>query len=272
MPTIKRFYHDRFFQIRSFALSFALACALCVAAYALHAPGFYRFEPQAWHWLLVPLAIYLGGLSAVWMHNASHGSFKNRFVNRLCGEIAGIHQLWGFTGWKLIHLLHHMYSDRVEHDTHPPKGYTFWQFTRQMFVYSSACITKRYREHWGDTPSTLRLQRAGLAMFAAMALANLAFWYLLLGPVGFVFFYVPSLVANHLLYAHINYRAHPANESGETAPVNLDHALYYKLANAMWHGIYYHGNHHRKPMLFNPKHMPQRPPRAKANDDLPLAA
>jgi hypothetical protein len=36
----------------------------------------------------------------------------------------------------------------------------------------------------------------------------------------------------------------------------MDSDLYYKVANAIWCGIYYHENHHRKPMLFNPKKMP----------------
>ena len=46
------------------------------------------------------------------------------------------------------------------------------------------------------------------------------------------------------------------DEAGATAPGNLDHNPYYKCANALWFGIYYHGNHHRKPILFNPKYMP----------------
>lgn len=266
MPLIKQFYSDRYLQIRSFGLSLAIAVLLCSMAYSIHSPEFYAsFHYAHWMWLLVPIGIYVGGVSAVWMHNACHGSFKNPVLNRLCGEIAGIHQLWGFTGWKLIHLLHHMYSDKADHDTHPPKGFTFWQFTTQMFVYSSACITKRYREHYGDNAQTQFLQRAGLGVFLAMAAANLVFWYLLLGPALFVFFFVPSYITNHLLYAHINYRAHPADPlTGETAPVNLNHNLYYKLANLCWFGIYFHGNHHRKPLLFNPRYMPARRERAAA--------
>lgn len=256
LPLIKRFYADRTLHIRSFSIGLLVSLGLCAAAYQMHSPEFYEFAPQWWHALLIPLGIYAGGISAVWIHNATHGSFANPRINALCGYIAGIHQLWGFMGWKLIHLLHHMYSDDVAHDTHPPKGLTFWQFGRQMFVYSSACVSKRYREHWGSTPATRFLQRANLVVFFAMAAANLVFWYLLLGPIGFVFFYVPSYVANHLLFIDINYTAHPADPvTGHTSAANLNHNLYYKIANALWFGIYFHGNHHRKPLLFNPRTM-----------------
>lgn len=266
MPLIKRFYADRFLHIRSFSLSLLTGVGLCWLAYSIMPASHYALAPSWWHALLVPLGIYVGGISAVWMHNATHGSFKNPYVNALCGHVAGIHQLWGFTGWKLIHLLHHMYSDDVEHDTHPPKGMTFWQFGKKMFVYSSACVSKRYREHWGDNTQTRLLQKTTLFIFMAMAFSYLTFWFLLLGTTGFIFFYIPSYVANHLLYVDINYSAHPVNpETGQTAAANLNHNLYYKLANAMWHGIYFHGNHHRKPLLFNPRHMQAREQKPQEN-------
>jgi fatty acid desaturase len=256
MSLMKRFYTDRYLHIRSFSAHLAASSALCAGAFALHAPGFYDFEFAPWQLVLVPLGVYIGGVSAVFMHNASHGSFPGKALNWLCGQAAGLHQLWGFMGWKLIHLIHHHYSDDAAMDTHPPKGLSFWQFTRQMFVYSSAKVSERYREHWGTGLRTRVLHKALLVVFLAMAAVNLLFWYALLGPVGFAFFYVPSYAANHLLFAHINYYAHPADEDGQTAPGNMDDTLYYKVANALWFGIYYHGNHHRKPMLFNPKYMP----------------
>lgn len=257
MPLIKRFYTDRYLHIRSFSLSLLTILALCIALYHLRGSNMFSFRPQWWHLALIPLGVYIGGISAVWMHNATHGSFKHPLINDLCGHVAGVHQLWGFTGWKLIHLIHHMYSDKTERDTHPPKGMTFWQFSRTMFIYSSMVVSKLYREHWGDDLKTRLLQRGTLIVFSALVAANLVFWYLLLGAEGFVFFYVPSYAANHLLYCHINYRAHPVNpDTGDTEPTNLNHNLYYKIANALWFGIYFHGNHHRKPLLFNPRYMP----------------
>lgn len=257
MSLMRRFYTDPYLHIRSFSLNLIISAALCAAAYAIHNPEFYRLSFAAWQLLLIPLGVYAGGMSAVFIHNATHGSFRHRQLNRLCGELAGLHQLWGFTGWKLIHLVHHHYSDDVAMDVHPPKGMTFWKFTQNMFLYSSVTINKRYREHWGTGRRTRIMQKSVMFIFTALAVMNLLFWMLLLGPAGFILFYIPSYITNHLLFAHINYYAHPQDEAtGNTAPANLNHNLYYKLANLFWCGIYFHGNHHRRPLLFNPRYMP----------------
>lgn len=255
MSLMKRFYFDRYLHIRSFTINLSIVTLLCTLLYSVRTPEFFEFHFQYWHLALIPLGIYLGGLSAVFMHNASHNSFPNRWLNEACGHISGSHQLWGFMGWKLIHLIHHHYSDTVDMDPHAPADMSFWQFARVMFVKSSQKISERYREHWGNTRQTLILQRATMALFLGLAAANLTLWFLLLGPAAFVFFYIPSYIANHLLYVDINYTAHPKDEAGATAAANLDNTLYYKVANFCWHGIYYHGNHHRKPLLFNPKYM-----------------
>lgn len=269
MPMIKRFYADRYLHIRSFSFSLIIGLALCFVLYQLRAETLFSFQPSWWHLALIPTGLYVSGISAVWIHNATHGSFKNPYVNELCGQIAGMHQLWGFDGWKLIHLLHHMYSDDSEHDTHPPKGKTFWQFAKTMFTYSSACVSKRYREHFGNNLKTQFLQRAGLLVFFSMAATNLTFWFLLLGAEGFVFFWLPSYIANYLVFVDINYSAHPADPvTGETVAANLNNTPYYKLANALWFGIYFHGNHHRKPMLFNPRYIPIRNKRSETEAEI----
>ncbi len=268
--SLKHFYSDPYLHIRSFAYNLCIALAACAVAYALHSAEFYYFAPHWWHLALVPLGIYVGGLSAVFIHNASHGSFPYAWMDRLFGQIAGMHQLWGFFGWKFIHMLHHQYSDRDGLDPHPPKGKTFWQFTRDMFLKSSFQVTKRYREHWGMSRRTQLLRMGVYMSFLSMVAAHLVFWYLLLGPVGFVFFFVPSYVANHLLFADINYRAHPADpDTGDTRPANMNDDLYYKIANALWFGIYFHGNHHRRPTLFNPRHMEAQEQRLRAMAAVP---
>jgi fatty acid desaturase len=267
MSLIKRFYFDRYLHIRSFSFQLIASMACCLAAYQLHRTEFYQFTFSPWQLLLIPFGIYAGGLSAVFIHNATHGSFPARWLNSLAGYICGVHQLWGFMGWKLIHLLHHMYSDQMDHDTHPPKGLTFWQFGRRMFVYSSQAVSRRYRDQWGNSAATCFLQSANLTIFWAMAAVNLVLWYMVLGPVGFAFFYVPSYLTNHLLFVDINYTAHPENpHTGDTAAANLNHNWYYKIANALWFGIYFHGNHHRRPLLFNPRHMQEviRKPKAES--------
>ncbi len=232
---------------------------MCAGLYMLRDASFYHFSFSIWHLLLIIPALYVAGISTIWMHNASHGSFKNPVINRMCGEIAGVHQLWGFFGWQFIHTVHHMYSDREVGDPHNPKGKTFWQFTKNMFLHSSNEITRRYRDHWGSTTRTFILRQCVYLTFTGMVLAHLVFWFLLLGPEGFIFFYIPSIVANHIFYAHINYYCHPVNtETGNTAPANLDGNWYYKLCNTLFYGIYYHDNHHRKPKVFDPRTVPAR--------------
>lgn len=270
MSLVKKFYADRYLHIRSFSANLVVSAVMCAALYKFHSPEFYQLSIKPWHFALIPLGIYLGGLSAVFIHNATHDSFPNKWLNTAAGYLAGMHQLWGFMGWKLIHLVHHLYSDNLAMDPHPPGDKSFWDFTKVMFLHSSAKISERYREHWGHGVRTKILHKAVLITFTALAAVNLVFWYLLLGPTAFVFFYIPSYIANHLLFADVNYSAHPKDPvTGETKAGNLNHNLYYKLANLAWCGIYFHGNHHRRPNLFNPRYMEIT---SRKQDDLQEAA
>ena len=267
--SLRKFYEDPYYNIRSFAMQTVVAVVLCVVFYSLHSANFYSdsfaglgFTESGFSWLnflsyvaYAVIGIYLGGISCVWIHNSTHKSFKSSALNEICGYIAGLHQLWGINGWRLIHLIHHQYSDNHLYDPHPPRGRSFGKFLREMFVQSSFTISRRYREHWKDSLRTRILQKAVFAALIAAAFSSLIMWFLLLGPAAFIFAYIPSLIWNHVMFAHINYYCHPADEQGKTAAANLNHNLYYKTANALWHGIYFHGNHHRKTTLFNPQKM-----------------
>lgn len=269
--SLKKFYLNPYHHIQAFAVLALIATVLCFVFYHLHSAEFYQLHVSLWQPLvLIPLGIYIGGLSSVWIHNATHHSFPNRKLNWLCGHIAGMHQLWSFTGWRIIHVVHHNYSDDEAYDPHAPKGRGFWTFARDMFLESSFTISKRYREHWQDSQRTRFLQNAIKIVFLWMTGALLLMWYLLLGPVGFVLFYIPSMIANHLLFVDINYRCHPRDpETGKTAPANLTTGIYFPIANFFWHGIYWHGNHHRKPNLFNPRKMEERV-RERSRDAIPV--
>lgn len=260
MPLLKRFYTDPYLHIRSFALHLVFSVALVSALFAVRPPEFYGYHWAWWHPLLILPGIYIGGISAVFMHNATHGSFRPKWLNKLAGELAGLHQLWGFVGWKLIHLMHHHYSDDLRYDPHPPADYSFPQFMKHMFLKSSLKITERYRDHYGETPRTVWLHRVLKPVFLTMAACNLVFWLLLLGPAGFLWFYVPSYAFNHWLFSHINYYSHPKDEAGTTYAVNRNDTPYHWLANLLWFGIYFHGNHHRKPLMFNPGKMAENQP------------
>ncbi len=255
--SIKKFYSDRYYHIKSFAIHAVVALTLAFAAYSWHDGEFYQFEFEPLRAALyMLLGIYVGGVSVVFIHNATHNSFPNKWLNEIAGQIAGVHQLWGFMGWKVIHLFHHLYSDRGDRDPHPPKGKTFKQFLLGMSLGASRSISSKYREQWGTGRKTMILHKLVIIFFNIMAISYLLFWYFLLGPEGFLFFYIPSLVWNQVMFAHINYFCHPLDkETGETAAANLDSSMYHKFSNAVWWGIYYHGNHHKKPQLFNPKKM-----------------
>lgn len=272
MPLLKRFYQDPYLHIRSFTLHFLLSAALVAALIAVRPASFYTFSFAWWHPLLIIPAIYVGGLSVVFIHNACHGSFRPKWLNVVAGELAGFHQLWGFMGWKLIHLMHHHYSDDKDLDPHPPADYTFWQFMKHMFLKSSLKVTERYREHYGETQRTVWLHRILKPVFMGMVACRLAAWFLLLGPVGFLWFYVPSYLFNHWLFTDVNYYSHPKDEHGNTAAINRDETAFQKMVNILWFGLYYHGNHHRKPLLFNPKYMPERKPRQNRQRELKKAA
>src|SRR5690242_18282080 len=104
MSCMKRFHVDPYLHIRTFSIYAATSFGLCVALYSFHSSAFYRFDFAFWQLGLVPLGVYVGGISAVFIHNAAHGSFTPHWLNAACGELAGVHQLWGYMGWKLIHL------------------------------------------------------------------------------------------------------------------------------------------------------------------------
>ena len=256
MSLLKRFYQDRFLHVKMLSGSLLFSGIMCVLLSNIRQPEFFEFHFQPWHLLLLPLALYLGGLSVIYIHNATHNSFPNILLNRFFGHLAGMHQLWGFSGWKLIHIIHHQYTDNADLDIHSPKGMTFGQYFLKMFYFPSQVISKRYYEHWGDTPKTRASRKFSFSLFLCLVLSNLYFWYLLLGPEGMVFFYIPSFFSAYYLFAHLNYFGHPVDAvTGETHPVNLNHNWYYKIANYIWHGIYYHENHHKRPLAFNPKYV-----------------
>jgi stearoyl-CoA desaturase (delta-9 desaturase) len=255
---LKQFYTDRHMQLRSTALNVLASVIFFCGLYWLHSSDFYRFNFSWWYIALMPLAIYLGGLSVVCIHNATHKSFGHRWRNLAFGHLAGSHQLWGFKGWKLMHLIHHQYAENEERDPHWHGDISFWRFCCIMPFRANTVIRKRYHEHWGGEQKTLWLQSRPFTLFTGVSLiaSNILCWYMLLGPGLFIFLYLPSFAAMYLLVVDINYSTHPCDPlTGETKPTNFNTTLFHRMANALWFGIYFHANHHRKPLLFNPGKM-----------------
>ncbi len=257
MQAQKQFYSDPFFHIKKLGGAIIFSASCCFALYQIRPDEFYQFSFSLELLLLLPLAFYIGGLSVVFIHNATHDSFPIKILNPLLGHLSGMHQLWGFTGWKLIHVYHHQYVDHPDRDPHTPLQRTFTEYMKCMYSHPSQVISKRYYEHWGDTPETRTRRKISFTLFLTLLICNLSLWYLLLGPEGMLFFYLPSYIMSYFVFAHLNYYGHQYDsKTGKSEAVNIDEGWYYKFANLFWFGLYYHANHHKKPMLFNPKYMP----------------
>ncbi|PRQ09483.1 fatty acid desaturase family protein [Enhygromyxa salina] len=207
-----------------------------------------------WYVLLLPLAIQAQILCSVFIHNCSHGNFPKP-INRLVGELCGIVVLTRYASWEIIHRRHHKYSDDVEQDPHPitPDAPGYWAFLRQTIVNVEVQLQRQFFElHGGDTPDNRRFERRRAYTSYATNLVLIACWYVLLGPIGFFFFFVPASIIGFFHLIHFNWSTHNAAKPDQGFfPVNLDHG-YYWLGNRIWFGIYYHGYHHKQANLFNP--------------------
>ncbi|MGE3756333.1 MAG: hypothetical protein AB7H97_01180, partial [Pseudobdellovibrionaceae bacterium] len=69
------------------------------------------------------------------------------------------------------------------------------------------------------------------------------------------FFFVPFYSVMTMIYWHFNYSSHRPTEIGFEI-LDLNHNLYYKIANFMSAGTYFHKTHHERPSIFNPSKAP----------------
>lgn len=202
--------------------------------------------------LLIAGSLYFAFLSAMLMHNAAHGNIRPRWLNRVVGELCGFHQLGGFPGWAIVHLVHHRFPDHPEKDPHPPGQMTFLEYMRTMFDALIRAICSLYEEHWGA--KSLHYRRiwklTGISAFLVRFLRVLIL-FALIGPDGFAYFFAPSYFFITLIYWHFNYATHrPGAEGMEIRDIHR--GPYYRITNALFAGIYYHRTHHQRPYLFNP--------------------
>ena len=211
---------------------------------------------QTWdhrYWLLLPLVCQAQILCSVWIHNCSHGNFP-RPINRIIGELCGVVVLTRFASWEVIHQRHHRYSDDVEKDPHPVMA-NYWKYVLFTLLNVERQLQATYFDLYGDTPETRRSEKIRAALSFSTMLLLLATWYTFLGPLAFFCFFVPATIIGILHLIHFNWSTHNAfSPSRDYRPVNLNTG-YYKIGNLLWHGIYWHANHHKKAGLFNPGKM-----------------
>jgi stearoyl-CoA desaturase (delta-9 desaturase) len=201
-----------------------------------------------------PAFLYALIMAHVFIHNASHGNFP-KAINRVVGEICGVMVLTRFASWEIVHRRHHRYSDDPLRDPHPAER-RYWPYAINTLINVEKQLQQQYFDVYGDTPETRRYERIRAVVSFASGTLVFVLWFMLLGPWGFFLLFVPASIGAALFVIHFNWSGHNAHtKDGPIAPVNLDSGWYW-LGNRMFFGIYYHGNHHKMAMLFNPMKMP----------------
>lgn len=243
---------NRYFYVWYDGVWFAVLAAVVAALrYTGHKPLIETWDDR--YWLLFPFVVHLQILCNVWIHNASHGNFP-RPINRIVGELCGLVVLTRFASWEVIHQRHHRYSDNVEKDPHPVMR-NYWRYVIFTILNVEKQLQHTYFDIYGNTEVTRRFEKVRAALSFSTMLVLLAAWYTFLGPNVFVRFFVPGTVLSILHLIHFNWSTHNAfSPSREYRPVNLNTG-FYKIGNLIWHGIYWHANHHKKAGLFNPGKM-----------------
>lgn len=241
---------------------FVYDAAYLVAALAfvavLHAVG-WQAPVQTFEWwlpLLLPVTTYVAIMAHVFIHNASHGNFP-KAINRVVGEICGVIVLTKFASWEIVHRRHHRYSDDPERDPHPAEP-RYWPYAWNTLINVEKQLQQQYFDLYGDTPETRRHEKIRSVLSFVSGVALLGGWLALLGAPVFFVLYLPAFVLAALFVIFFNWAGHNAHVPGaKIEPTNIDHGVFWIL-NRIFFGIFYHGNHHKMAMLFNPMHMPTR--------------
>lgn len=202
--------------------------------------------------LLAIFSAAFGCFSAALMHQAAHQNFKHHWQNKLVGELCSLHQLIGFLGWKIPHIVHHKKADLPDQDPHAPGDLGFFRYARRMKRDIVTCLKNCYLDTFADDQAR-GIWKSTLLLLIANRIAKTYFWYVLLGPVWFLFIFVTSYVSQLLFYIHFNWSTHRPNRTGTIEIINIKDGLYFKVMNKLFWGIFYHGNHHEFPDRFDPR-------------------
>ncbi|MDD4976924.1 MAG: fatty acid desaturase [Bacteriovorax sp.] len=238
------------FLLKHYLRDFFLLSIVNYLLYTFHSP--FHFHPQLWHGFLFLFSIPTGWIIASFLHNTGHGNIKSLFINNFLGEFCGHFVGYGFTNFILVHTLHHNYSDQ-QFDPVSPEGMSFLCFALAPTKYMIARTKDYLLFVHGKNKHYKVILNTQTVIFYINLILRLIFWFLLLGPHFFLFFYLPAVASNILILAHINYVCHRDFEDGSVEVFNMDHNLYYKIANFITIGGYYHKSHHLKLNLFDPR-------------------
>ncbi|MEM6862060.1 MAG: fatty acid desaturase [Myxococcota bacterium] len=215
-----------------------------------------EFSP--WFLLAFPFVLYTQIMGHVFVHNATHKAWP-RSINRLVGEICGAWVVTRFASWEVVHQRHHIYSENAEKDPHPVIP-GFWRYAWRTIFTVEEQLQKAYYDSFGDTPENRRYEKLRAVVSFGTGVLLLSFWLMLLGPAFFSAVFIPCAVLGGIFIFHFNWATHNGfSPIHDFRPVNLDHGLYW-LGNRLFFGIYFHANHHKRPGVFNPRHMPNSLP------------
>lgn len=199
--------------------------------------------------VLLPLTWAAGIVSTVFIHNASHGQFRPRWLNPVLGECAAFVLHSNYLGWAMVHYYHHKHTDDPELDPHAPRDLAFWPYANGMLPRVVTYLDARHKE-LHNLPAWLNLATlvAGLLFLALSPLL----WLLMLGPTWFFALWLPVVITGQWLITVINYQNHAADQPGPNHPIDLDRKLWHRLVNRIGFGVLYHEVHHRDATRFDP--------------------
>lgn len=244
---------DRHFLLNDYLSDTIMLTCFCILFFIFRLSG--GFGIQIANFLFIPIfvfAIIFGWLIAAYLHKSGHGNLKSEILNKVVGEFCGHFVGYGYRNFIFIHTLHHIYSDK-EFDPVSPKNMKFFTFLVSPIKYMIKEAKGYLRfTHGHHHDFEFILKRQTTIFYLNMILRQLA-WLLLFGPLLYVCFYLPAVLSNIAILAHINFVCHRDQEDGNVEIYNLNHNSYYKFANFITRGGYFHKNHHLNMNLFDPR-------------------
>lgn len=249
---MNRFLKDRNYFLNYFLINIAVFGVLCIGLIIIR-DDFLTYKFDLYHLFMIPFGLVFGLIVATAFHNTSHGNIRPRFLNTIVGEFCGAIALDGMRNFRVGHMLHHKYSDDPLKDPHPPHGLSFIEFIRVSKKRTIEVLISEYYRKFGDNSKSRRNIKWQLLSYKIGFFLKISFWFLLLGPIGFLFFYVPTFSSYFFGFAHLNYISHDLDDNGNEVMFNNDGGVFYTIMNFLTSGGYYHKNHHRYPGLYNPK-------------------
>lgn len=189
-------------------------------------------------------------------HCCSHMSLRPVWLNRFFGEITGLWHTSSLDEWSVIHAYHHRYADDIENDPHPPNGLPFFKYSSEMGKNIGRIFFKHYMQEHGQGPESVKnLKALSRSIFVRQVILT-TFWFLAIGPHAFAFAFATNVVFKKWHWAWFNWVTHI--KSGNKFTILNHDSGFYKIINFISFNLYYHGNHHLRPGLFNPKSMPSK--------------